>query len=92
MIKRPGFGILKLLIIVFLFTGCSLIQKMGKSKAEKSMEQHSKGQILTYEKAKKEHMDRQNERTLKMMKKSKKRSKKLNRIHRESWIKRFLGL
>lgn len=92
MIKRSGFKILCLFIIVFFISSCSLFKSSEKSQAEQAQSRHLKGKILTYEKAKEEHLQKQSERTLDMMKRSKKRSKKLNRIHRESWIKRFLGL
>lgn len=88
----------KIAIIIsflLLISGCSLIDKITgqkkETKEEAYMQYHGKEE-RSYDDAKDKHIDLQSEKTLEMMKKTKKRSRQINKSKKESWIKRFLGL
>lgn len=56
------------------------------------MKKSDKEQSALYQQARKEHWEKQSERSKKMMSDRKKRSKKLNKFKREPWWKKLLGI
>lgn len=92
---RLRFQIIVLVAGLCIITpGCSTVNRMfSKSyKAEQAMKKSDKEQSALYQQARKEHWEKQSERSKKMMSDRKKRSKKLNKFKREPWWKKLLGI
>jgi len=71
-------GILVISLMI-LPTGCSLLHPGNQKKVEKKQAQESKKADKEYEKAKNQHLKNQNKETIRMMKKTKKRSTMVNK-------------
>jgi hypothetical protein len=92
---NPGklFFITLLIFSIALTSGCSIFKKSEKTKKpDKELVQYHKHLEKQYEDARETHMKTQSDRTKEMMKETKKRSRKLNRKHKDSWLKRLLGI
>ncbi len=69
-----------LLIISFAVSGCSLLSRSDAARAEKKMERQFLDANKSLEKEKKAHFKRQHKETQKMIKQTKRKSKKLNKF------------
>jgi hypothetical protein len=66
--------------------GCSLLHPSKQSKVEKKQASESKKADKEYDKAKKQHLKLQKKETLKMMKKTKKRSTVVNKPKKRGFL------
>jgi hypothetical protein len=71
--------VLCLVSLTLLPAGCGLLHPGSQRKIEKKQAQESKKADKEYDLAKKQHLKHQNKKTLKMMKKTKKRSDAINK-------------
>ncbi|MCF8234449.1 MAG: hypothetical protein K9G67_05445 [Bacteroidales bacterium] len=68
------------------------MEKVGLRDGTRKNEVAQQETSIDMKEARKAHFERQSENTRRMMKESRKRSRKLNRSRGRSWIERFLGL
>ncbi len=78
------FFIISVFLLLAGTPSCSLLHPSANKKARKIQKQQEKSQTKAYNKAKKEHYDRQAESTKKLMKEAKKQQRRANKIHRRS--------
>lgn len=82
-----------LFFLTSLVTSCNIIRSVvDVDRAGKIEKQMIKEEMSANEAAKQKHIDMQSERTKEMMKRTKKRSRKINRKKKEAFWKKILGL
>lgn len=73
------------IVIILTFNSCSILQRSDAAKAEKKMESQMKGADKELEGLKKAHYKRQHQETKKMIKKTRRKSDKLNNPKRSKY-------